>query len=346
MTAEAGENADAKILDERVVWSNAVSAQANATTLLTARVGDAETNIFSEQQARIDGDEAIASDLELLFVKTPDGLAVVLRKDVVQIGDGVTLASSLDSLSAAAASNEASITTLANTVATANSALSSQITSVSTTVGNHTASINSHTSSINGISVQQTIALDNNGYVTGTRQINGGPGQSSFTILTDNLVVAAPGMTPRKMLIWSGGVLRLSSVVVDTIETGVITANHIVGGAVTAASATEGNPGLGGTQNFGFSSTGGKHVINASCTVSQTGSGVSGVQAILYRNGSEISRGAVAFAGPFSSTIPLLALDQPGAGSHNYSVVCNTTGGSTGTNAVSSIKIVVTELKR
>lgn len=347
LVAEAGENADAKILDERVVWSNAVSAQANATTLLSARVGDAEGAILFEQTARSDGDTALASTLSLLGAKNANGTAFVLDQNKVEVSPGQSFASTLTGLQADTASNQASITTLANTVTTANSALSTRIDTVTATANGHTSSISTLSSASSTYGARWGVTLNTNGHISGLLLNNGGQNKSSMTVVADSFVIAssAGGALTAPFAV-SGSTVYMDNVVARNIGAGTITANQIVGGAVTAASATEGNPGLGGTQNFGFSSTGGKHVINASCTVSQTGSGVSGVQAILYRNGSEISRGAVAFAGPFSSTIPLLALDQPGAGSHNYSVVCNTTGGSTGTNAVSSIKIVVTELKR
>lgn len=84
------------------------------------------------------------------------------------------------------------------TRADADSAFSTQISTVSSTVNGLSATVSTHATAIadiNGqIATAYGVTLDSNGYATGFNLVNGGPGQSTCTFLTDNFRVAKPGV--------------------------------------------------------------------------------------------------------------------------------------------------------
>lgn len=91
---------------------------------------------------------------------------------------------------------------------------------------------------IAGIGAQYTVLLDNNGYVTGTKQLNGGPGLSSFTVITDTFQVAKPGATggaavPVFTIGSINGVQKIG-VRGDMLIDGTVIARHIAAGSITA----------------------------------------------------------------------------------------------------------------
>ena len=128
------------------------ATQATQITSLTTRVGSAESNITSLQSTTS------------------------------------TQATQLSSLTTRVGTAESNITSLQTT--TANQATS--ITQLTSSVSGNTTSIQTLTSTTNGLSAQQTVKIDNNGYVTGyglaSTTANGIP-SSSFIVRSDSFAI-------------------------------------------------------------------------------------------------------------------------------------------------------------
>lgn len=83
----------------------------------------------------------------------------------------------------------------ATTRADADTTIASSVTTLQTVVADHSASLQVQATSINGLSVQYTVKIDNNGYVTGyglaSSPVNGIP-LSRFIVNVDRFVIAPP----------------------------------------------------------------------------------------------------------------------------------------------------------
>jgi len=92
--------------------------------------------------------------------------------------------------------NTAAIQTEATTRADADSALATSISTLTTTVNGNTASIQTNTTSINGVRAQNTIQINNNGFVSGYGLIStldsGGAATSDFIVNVNRFAVTAP----------------------------------------------------------------------------------------------------------------------------------------------------------
>ena len=202
---------------------------------------------------------------------------------------------------------------------------------------------------MNGLNAQYVLAVSAGNRVAGMRLAAGG-GVSSIAFMADQIGFTNGAGTVYPLSVVDG-VVRATNFEADRVKANSIVADSIVGGAVSSltTNASYAGVGIGGGNSVlghGHTSTGGQHVVNVACTVAQTGGGVSGVLAVLYCNGQEIGRGSTSFSGPFSQTIPIIALHTPGAGFASYEVVCSQTGGSTGTNVHGQSTIVTIELKK
>jgi hypothetical protein len=98
--------------------------------------------------------------------------------------------------------------------------------------------VTTNATAIAGIGAQYTVLLDANGYVSGTKQLNAGPGASSFTVLADFFQVAKPvvaGGAPVPVITLGtvNGVQKLA-LRGDMLADGTITARNILAGSITA----------------------------------------------------------------------------------------------------------------
>ena len=139
----------------------------------TAQNDAAFAEISHVEQIAVEADAAMA-----LLVET-----VMARVDVAE-----------DDIAAA----EASIITNATAIATTDAAFASYQVTVSASFGTTNAAVTTNASAIatlNGYAAAQySVTLDVNNYATGFELINGGPGVSSTTFITDKFIIAAPGV--------------------------------------------------------------------------------------------------------------------------------------------------------
>lgn len=132
----------------------------------------------------------------------------------------------------------AAITTNAQAIASLDFSFSGYQVTVSAQLGSLTSSVTSNMTAIAGIGAQQTILLDANGYVSGTKQLNGGPGASSFTVLADFFQIAKPGVAGGSPVqVFGLGTVNGTTKLAlrgDMLIDGTIISRHIYAGSVTA----------------------------------------------------------------------------------------------------------------
>jgi hypothetical protein len=133
--------------------------------------------------------------------------------------------------------------TRVETVATdADTALASDIETLTAEVGDNTAAIEINAGAIatlDGFAASQySVTLDVNGYATGYELINGGPGTSSTTFVTDKFLIASPGTgggapVPIFAVANVGGTPKIA-IRGDMYADGTIAASRLVAGSITA----------------------------------------------------------------------------------------------------------------
>jgi hypothetical protein len=171
-------------------------------------------------------------------LKVDDSAAAIEEVRELTVSNEGAIASLTTSVTAQFAATNANVTTTAEAIAALDFSFSSYQVTVSADLGALNSSVTSNTTAIAGIGAQQTILLDVNGYVSGTKQINGGPGSSSFTVLADFFRIAKPGSAggaavPVFDLGSVNGSVKLA-LRGDMLIDGTIIARHIAAGSITA----------------------------------------------------------------------------------------------------------------
>lgn len=114
----------------------------------------------------------------------------------------------------------------------------------------YNATISDLSTVVNGQSARKALTIDVNGYITGYEWVNGGsPTTSAFTILTPNFYVVDPGnglTTPRRILEYTGGVLKMANIEVDTVKALSIDTQQLKDHSVSDSSIIFQNNGGGG----------------------------------------------------------------------------------------------------
>lgn len=232
-------------------------------------------------------------------------------------------------------------------------ATASSISTLTATTGSHTSSISLLNSASSSYGTKTVLSTNVNGHVAGTALLNGGAGASSFIVVADKFVVASTsGGVAQAPFAVSGSTVYMDNVVARNIGAGTISADQIIGGAVSTITTTSSAPSLllsTGAQavlSWSHANAGGKMVINVSCRCSNSSGGKAGVRAVLYRNGSYVDEDTFMVDASFTNSGAFTFFDQPGSGTHTYSVQLNLTSGS-GTPVYSvANRAIATELKR
>jgi len=165
--------------DLRALVDEDRSAIAQLSIALGASIDGNAALIQAEQQARVDADGALASDITSLQA----GAGTLA-------GDISVNASGLSALTVRVTTAEGGITSQA-----------SDITSLSTTVGGHTTTITEHSASIDGVLAEKTIQLDNNGHISGlvlrSEMDDEEAVIASAAFIADKFAIVGPGDTPQ-----------------------------------------------------------------------------------------------------------------------------------------------------
>lgn len=142
----------------------------------------------------VDGKLSAETAARLSLAAVVDSNAAAINSEMVARTDADrSLASSIETLSASTGSSIAAVQSSITALTTSTTATATQVSTLGTTVAGNTASIQTQQTSIDGLSVQYTMKLDNNGYVSGFGLSSTGPKDSpisDFTIIADRFTIA------------------------------------------------------------------------------------------------------------------------------------------------------------
>ncbi len=213
LTATVGVNT-ASITSEATIRQTNDDLIAQSVTDLTLTVNTNTADILTEQIVRGSADSAMAGDILLLQTSTGDNAAAIAVETIARTDADSAIAVTAAALAVTVAANGAAITTEQTARADGDSASSSSIATLTTTVGGNTASIQTVSSTVDGISAEQYVKLDVNGYVAGFGIFNQGPGASGFIVRSDLFGIAIPS-EPDRYLFTAGVVNGVASVGID-----------------------------------------------------------------------------------------------------------------------------------
>lgn len=183
----------------RTEFSEGISAEATARTLLAAAVDANTAAIQSEQTARADADGAMASDISALQITVSGHTAAISTEQTVRADADSAMASNISALQTTVSGHTAAISSEQTARADADSAMASDITTLQTTVSGHTTSITTQQGSIDGISALYLVKIDNNGVLSGfgltSDLADGVTPTSRFIASVDEFAIIAPGRT-------------------------------------------------------------------------------------------------------------------------------------------------------
>ena len=202
LTAKVAQDIAAAISAESKARSDAVSAEASQRQQLATQVGNNWSAFQNEVTARTTATNTLASTLAILGGRTPDGGAFVLDTSRVQVGGGQSLATRLTGIDSQVGQNRSSIAEEITARANADSSLAQSIQAVSSTVGNHTTTITTLNQSVNGIYGRAGVVINNNGHLTGWTLNNDGR-SGSFAVAAEYFSVVSP--SNGNFLTWQDG---------------------------------------------------------------------------------------------------------------------------------------------
>lgn len=186
-------------------------------------------------QTRLEQNADAAMQAAIQAAKANTGVRTTVR---VMNEQNIALAERIDEVTADLGVTNGNVVQLTQTVADGDSALATQITDVSSAVAGNTASIAILTSSVNGVLTRFAIALNSQGEIIGSIQLDGSPAGSAFTVNADSFKVGKAGT--------SGGT-AINAFAIDVVNgvpqialrgqviaDGTILARAIAAGAITA----------------------------------------------------------------------------------------------------------------
>lgn len=185
------------------------------------------TNEIAITAVKVQGAE-LSPELQTSIAKIEVNETAISTEATTRQAADDALASQITTLGAVVDGNTAAISDEATARATADGALASDITTLQSTVGDQTASITTISESVDGVLARRVTKYDVNGYVTGSEEVNGGAGNSSFTVFADVFQVVDPtvdGGTPLKPFVVEDGAVKLLTAIADKIITERLAAN-------------------------------------------------------------------------------------------------------------------------
>ncbi|ETR76394.1 tail protein, partial [Afipia sp. P52-10] len=232
------DDAEASIEDVRELAVSNEGAIASLSTSVDARFATTNANVTmnAEAIAALDfsfGQYQVTVNAQLgnLSSRVTTNAQAIAALDYSFSQYKITVSAQLGNLTS-------SVTANATAIAQLDHSFSQYQVTVNAQLGNLSSSVTTNATAIAGIGAQYTVLLDANGYVSGTKQLNGGPGASSFTVLADFFQVAKPGVAggapvPVITLGTVNGVQKLA-LRGDMLADGTITARNILAGSITA----------------------------------------------------------------------------------------------------------------
>ncbi|WP_395444059.1 hypothetical protein [Caulobacter sp. UC70_42] len=314
--------------------TTATSASTNASSAV---------NTLQQMGATLNNGSAFALDSTKVTVSGYGSLAQTVTSLQSQINDRVT-----------GSQLSASVSSQVTAQTGPGSSIASQITSVSTTANSASSTASLALSSANGNGAQAVLAVTNtaNGNKLTGIKINGSTSSTIDLMASSLRVVDASGANPTVPFAVISGVTYMDNVVARNIGAGTITADKIVGGAVTNLVVNEyvGQVYFSTSEmehlSFSYFCEGGKISLDVYCEVGTSTSSPAGAVYRLYCDSSVYNAGAVYCTpswGQLGSTTPVVV--NPGYGSHTFRVTYQATPGS-GSVRANRTYVRLTELKK
>lgn len=216
-------------------------ALADTRRVLTARLGENEASVRSEQVARVSGDEALASSITSLSASVTSDLATLSTRiddeEETRIADDEALASRTSTLESQVQTPTtgllARVTTIESTYATDSDVSAAITTALSVASADAAAQVATETSARiaadGSIHAKWGVAIDVNGNIIGRVNLDGTNQSSEFSVVADKFTVWN-GTTTVPVFQIVGGVVRVTGSLV-------IAASDISGLAATATSS-------------------------------------------------------------------------------------------------------------
>lgn len=348
------------VFNASTAWVNDEMSLGEYVEAVSSRFDDSEATFQSTVTALTTDISALASFDQLLGAKNLAGTAIILNSSSVQVTPGVTLGQWRTGIVTEAVTSANTYaqgifaTEVTNRIQGDNVSLS-YITTLQTQVNGQQSSITQLFSANSQLGLRWGITVNNNGKINGI-VLNSGAGGAAFIVDMDYFaVINTLGTISVAPFVVFAGQVHMTDVVVHTLAAGTVTADKIVGGAVSNLYAYDNGPNIGlgvGAQQTVTSLgpyvyDGGKMVIFVDSTVASTAPGQSGVRARLFRNGVQVG-GERAFMCPpsFQVTGAFKWYDNPGPGTYQYTVTLELTGGSSLPVTNISNSIIAMELKK
>jgi hypothetical protein len=288
--------------------------------------------------------------LDLVGTLLPSGSAFQMSQTTLMADASHTWGQYQQSIQTNFNTTNANVTSEATTRANADSALATNITNVSTTVDGHTASISTLQTSVNGLNAQYVLSVNAGGQIAGMKIAAGG-GTSSMAFIASQIGFS-DGTSNVFPLAIVGGKVIATNFQADDIKANTITANMIIGGAITTTKVASGGAQpntIGGEVTditTSFTTIGGDVVADVYGELATTTSSPAGTVFYLKCDGTVIAQGSIWCPGSWGGTgLSFPFSHKPAAGAHTYTVTHIGTGGS-GAGQVNRTEIVLTELKR
>lgn len=349
------------LLDRNKVYVDSSTSMASRDALIESRFsGGSSSYLLSTATSASTSASAAVNTLQQMGATLNNGSAFALDSTKVTVSGYGSLAQTVTSLQSqindrvTGSQLSASVSSQVTAQTGPGSSIASQITSVSTTANSASSTASLALSSSNGNGAQAVLAVTNtaNGNkLTGIR-INGST-TSTIDLMASSLrVVDASGANPTVPFAVIGGTTYMDNVVARNIGAGTITADKIVGGAVTNLVVNEyvGQAYFSTSEmehlSFSYFCEGGKISLDVYCEIGTNTSSPAGAVYRLYCDSSVYNAGAVYCTpswGQLGSTTPVVV--NPGYGSHTFRVTYQATPGS-GSVRANRTYVRLTELKK
>jgi hypothetical protein len=319
-----------------------------------------ETYVVNGFAAASAGDAYSVTRVDAMGILRPDGRTFQLSDTTLFADASQTWGQYKTSLQASIGANTAAITQEQTTRANADTAFAQQINNLSTTVGGNTASITNLQNSVNGLNAQWVLAVSATGpgyaRVAGIK-VAANPAVSSIAFQADQIGFTNgtdPNIFPLAVV---GGKVIATNFQADDIKAGTITADKIIGGAVTATVVQQGGQQQnfvgGAVEDLRFNYTsdqGGMLSIAVYGELGTTTNAAAGTVFTLYMDGTDaahiVGTGSIYCPPSWGGTgLSFPCAIQPPKGPHTFVLWHVGTGGS-GASRVNRTEVILTELKK
>ncbi|PIB90989.1 hypothetical protein CSW62_05035 [Caulobacter sp. FWC2] len=341
-------------LNTSKVYIDATTTWSQRDSLIESRfAGNSSSYLLSTANTAASNASSAVTTLQQMGVTLNNGSAWILDSSKVNIGGGESLATRLTNLQSSV-NGKPSVAYVDSQVTAytgPNSSIASQINSVQTTANGANSNATIALNATNGNSATIGILAAVNGRVTGLK-MNGATGTVMFEANNFGIIQTGGGTSVLPFNV-SGGTVYMDNVVARNIGAGTITADKIVGGAITNQLIFETGTWTSfdafsemNHLTFNYYCEGGAVSLSVYCEIGTTTNAAAGGVYRIYCDGVALNSGAdycTPLWGQKGVTIP--SKSNPGVGVHTYRIAYQATPGS-GAVRANRTYVLLTELKK